>query len=908
MTGGTWRRARAPRTLGPMFDRIGRLVVRAPLVVIAAWIAVAALCLVLAPALSRVGSADESSFLPADVESVQARQVGAEAFPDDAAPGTAILVFTRESGLTAADGTYRDELAAWLTDPSTPELVRSHVLGVSTVATDPVRATEMTSGDGTTELATVRLDVVSFQQGANAAVSGIREHIAATAPAGLAVHVSGSVGIGADYVEALTEGTDRTTIVTILLVVIILLAIYRAPLAALVPLLTIGAAFLVSRGLLGWVAESGVKVSTLIESFVVVLVFGVGTDYTIFLVSRYREELARTPDGGRSAASRAAAAERTVARIGAVIAASAATVIVGLVSLAAARFGLVQTIGPAMALAIAVTLAAGLSLAPALLVVFGPALFWPRHPRPVGEEAAASAWDRLAGWIEGRPILVAGTVVATLAVAALAIPAPTTSFDMLAELPATSDARIGFDRVADHMDRGRLMPIVTYLDDPAIELTSPAGLAAIARATEAIAATDGVASVRSLVAPTGTGVLDDVHPSKQLRTFAAQVRLLAQPGAIDMLMAQPDLASGLTTGAAWLDALGAGHAGVAADPSWGAAVEARTSLTQSLTGLMIPGIPAATATQLKAAVTAAAADLATALDAVAAGLEADPDQDWFLARGLPGDAGAQVELLVASFVGSDGHVSRISTVASDDPYSSAASETVGRVRTAIAPLASSHGIRSLVGGPTAEFADIHVTMEADFKVVAILTIVGILAVLMLLLRSIVAPLYLVATVLIAYVTTIHLSGVLFEGVLGHPGVNTYLGLIVFVLLVALGSDYNIFVTSRIREEGAAGDLRAGIRRASARTGAVVASAGIILAGTFGSLMTAPLLILFQIGAAVAIGVLIDTLVVGSILVPALAAAFGERSWWPSRRRLAPAAPAPEGPASMLGPPATGPTG
>ena len=204
----------------------------------------------------------------------------------------------------------------------------------------------------------MRLDVVAFQQGANEAVDGIREHAAATAPAGLAVHVTGSAGIGADYVASILEGTDRTTVVTVVLVVVILLAIYRAPLAALVPLLTIGAAFLISRGLLGWFAEAGVKVSTLIESFVVVLVFGVGTDYTIFLISRYREELARTPDGGRSPGSRAVAAERTVGRIGAVIAASAATVIVGLVALAAARFGLVQTIGPAMALAIAVTLLA----------------------------------------------------------------------------------------------------------------------------------------------------------------------------------------------------------------------------------------------------------------------------------------------------------------------------------------------------------------------------------------------------------------------------------------------------------------------------------------------------------------------------------------------------------------------
>jgi RND superfamily putative drug exporter len=578
-----------------MFDRIGRAVVRAPLLVIAAWIGIAGICLVLAPPLSRVGSADETSFLPADVESVQARHIGAAAFPADAAVATATLAFFREGGLTVEDAGYRDAFAAWLTDPATPAAVRDHVLGVVTVATDPARAPEMRSEDGTTELASVRLDVVAFQQGANEAVSGIRDHAAATAPAGLEVRVTGSAGIGADYVASILEGTDRTTIVTVLLVVLILLAIYRAPLAALVPLLTIGAAYLVSRGLLGWVAEAGVKVSTLIESFVVVLVFGVGTDYTIFLISRYREELARTPDGGRSAASRAVAAERTVARIGAVIAASAATVIVGLVSLAVARFGLVQTIGPAMALAVAVTLAAGLTLAPAFLMVFGSPLFWPRHPRPVEEDAGVSAWDRLAAGIVRHPILVAAAIVAVLAVPAFAIRAPTTSFDMLAELPTTSDARVGFERVAEHMDRGRLLPITTYLEAPAADLASPAGLAAIAGATRAIAATDGVATVRSLVAPTGAGISADLHPSTQLRTIAGQVGLLTQPGAVGLLLARPDGVASLSSGGAWLDALGAGHPWVASDASWTDAGDARERLATALAGLLAPGVGPETA-------------------------------------------------------------------------------------------------------------------------------------------------------------------------------------------------------------------------------------------------------------------------------------------------------------------------
>ena len=167
---------------------------------------------------------------------------------------------------------------------------------------------------------------------------------------------------------------------------------------------------------------------------------------------------------------------------------------------------------------------------------------------------------------------------------------------------------------------------------------------------------------------------------------------------------------------------------------------------------------------------------------------------------------------------------------------------------------------------------------------AVITVLGVLVVLMLLLRAIVAPIYLVLTVLLSYLSTLGLTSWLYQSVFGQPGVNFFLPLMVFVLLVALGSDYNIFLMSRVREESQHRPIREGIRVASGRTGAVITSAGLILAGTFGSMASAPLVVLFQIGVAVAVGVLIDTFVVRSILVPALTTLVGDRAWWPSRGR------------------------
>ena len=198
---------------------------------------------------------------------------------------------------------------------------------------------------------------------------------------------------------------------------------------------------------------------------------------------------------------------------------------------------------------------------------------------------------------------------------------------------------------------------------------------------------------------------------------------------------------------------------------------------------------------------------------------------------------------------------------------------------AFGPAASGH-----IGGPTAQFADVQDTLAADFQKVGLITVFGILLVLIVLLRAIVAPLYLVATVLISYGSTLGISAFLFQEVLGQPGISPYLPLMVFVLLVALGSDYNIFLMHRVREEAETRPMRDAVRIASGHTGSVITSAGLILAGTFGSMATASLMILFQVGVAVAIGVLIDTFLVRSILVPAITTLVGDWAWWPSGRR------------------------
>ena len=187
---------------------------------------------------------------------------------------------------------------------------------------------------------------------------------------------------------------------------------------------------------------------------------------------------------------------------------------------------------------------------------------------------------------------------------------------------------------------------------------------------------------------------------------------------------------------------------------------------------------------------------------------------------------------------------------------------------------------ALVGGATAEEADTRTTTSRDERLIVPVTLLAILAILCALLRAVVAPLYLVASVVLSFAATMGLSCAAFDRLFHAPGSDASLPLFVFLFVVALGVDYNIFLMTRVREEVRRGDVRSGVLLGLERTGGVITSAGLVLAGTFAVLMLLPLEQLFQLGFAVALGVLVDTFVVRTLLVPAVAFLAGRASWWP----------------------------
>jgi RND superfamily putative drug exporter len=233
----------------------------------------------------------------------------------------------------------------------------------------------------------------------------------------------------------------------------------------------------------------------------------------------------------------------------------------------------------------------------------------------------------------------------------------------------------------------------------------------------------------------------------------------------------------------------------------------------------------------------------------------------------------------AATVADNGGTTYISAALASDATSQAAFDAVEAARSAVHDV---QGADALVGGYSAILLDTENASNHDNKVVLPIVLIVVMLILMVLLRAVLSPLLLVLTVVLSYGAAMGLSALLFHYVLGFAGADASLPLFVFVFLVALGIDYNIFLMTRVREETATRGTREGSLVALAATGGVITSAGLVLAGTFLVLATLPLVAFAEIGLAVALGVILDTMIVRSVLVTALNLDLGSRIWWPNK--------------------------
>lgn len=824
-----------------MFTKLALFTAKYRISIVVIWLALAVILFLVAPKLSKVGVTDESQFLPQNTESSEASKLIKEKFASTStAAGTAIIVIHNESGLTPSDMQEAKAVHSWLVSSAGPHEIEQVV---SIFENDALRST-LISTDQTTMMIIVDFSISPMSDSAKTAVQQIRSFMKQYHP-NLEAYLTGDTALFQDMFTSVQQTIDRTTLVTVILVGILLLIIYRSPIAIFLPLIAIGCSFAVSLGIIGYLGQAGASFSTLSEAYLVVIIFGIGTDYCLFIASRFREELRQK--------ERHEAHIHSIKQIGPVITASAITVIIAFLSMGISRFGMNRTTGYALAIGVAVTLVAGLTLVPALMSLFGKFLFWPAKISGPKKEGRFG-WHKVGNWVSQHPVMVIVPILVVLILPYAALPNLIRSADIISQLPQKAESAEGFKMMNAHFPAGEFSPLNILIESPQGNMTDSTSLQAIEEVAQSLQSVKGVSRVDYYSAP-----------GRQLSALALQIRGIGDAvgqGNLDQL------ASFQTIGQS-LQSMAIQYPGITQSPNF----------TQA--GLNLATI-STIATQLP---TAKPADLPAMLGQLQSAIYKVADafnslvSEFKLQTTTPFTA-----FLQNTYFSSDKTIAKINIVLTGDPYASSSIDTVARLRNAAAASVSAStlaGSAEYIGGESAVRADIMLINDADFGRVVGLTIAGILIVIIILLRSVLAPLYMVATVLLNYGTTLGITTWLFLNVMKQGSMIYMIPLFIFVILVALGADYNIFLVSRIREEALQRTIKEAVSHAVANTGGVITACGIILAGTFATLIIAPLRVVLQIGAGITVGILMDTFLVRALLVPALATLAGRRSWWPS---------------------------
>jgi RND superfamily putative drug exporter len=859
-----------------MFERLGRFATRYRIPIIITWITVAVIVTLLAPNIEDVASSNTADFLPNNAPYQHAEAVYRAAFPDDTATSSTVIVIdarqapdgilnrdaaTFEGQMDTEIGRFMTDLYNWLNSSDAPDNIQS----VTSPITSPTAAELMIASKQGEDpalanriaLTRVGLTTTPTEAASKAALHAIDQWLATHQPEGVRTYQTGASPIVLDTTDSIKSSVDRTIWVTVALVVIMLLLVYRSPASPLVPLSAVTVAYLITRGIVAYMGAHYMTITSYANVLLVVVMYGAGTDYCLFLISRFREEMADHPGIEQATA-------HTVHRVGETITSSASTIFVGFMAMIFAEMGIFNTSGPALALGIVISLASGLTLVPALLATLGDRAFWPGKAT---HRSNGRLYELTSKWVSTYPLAVILVIVALMAPLSIYGINQHVTYDMLADLPDTKPAVIGFELMKESLGAGNVMPLTVVVTG-----RSPDQIADdIVRLTDEIAALDGVLDVRGLDDPLGqqnSEVGNLLHVGTQLRLAS---NLINPSGAAEpAVMLDPEALPGLLDGVRrYLDLLAHQFPETADDPNLLLLQEILSNpmqlvLRQDELAPAIEGLAERFDTIENPYL------MPTALKDVLAALPESASQGEF--------SPAMLNQLISSYLANEGTAFKLDVIFRESSSSTRSMDALNKIRRILKRY--DDGGEAVASGGTAVNADIRDTMDRDLLQAIGFVLLGIFAVLLIMLRSAVAPLYLIGTVVLSFTFTLGLTNLVFRAHFDVEGLTWYVPFFAFVFLVALGIDYSIFLFGRIKEEVGYHGVRDGVHVAVATTGAIITSAGMILAGTFAAAMAGEVMGLLELGFAVAVGVLIDTFVVRTVLDPALATLFGKWTWWP----------------------------
>ena len=729
-------------------------------ITVISWILISGILISTAPPLKE--STQATDWLPSSAESTKAFKISVENFPQAGLP--VIIVFRNQEVLSELDYDAAREIDSWL--ESNQESLK--IQNIVSIFNTPEAKNELLSLDQTTMTLIVNISGNPSEDSFQESVQAIRDYVSNYRSDQLDLETGGPAGLYLDLIKVFLKIDGLLLYVTVTLVLILLLLIYRSPIVAIIPLLCVGLVMQLALSIIAFISEdsSFLVVNGQSRGIMTVVLFGSGTDYCLFIASRFREEL-------KNSGLSIDAMKKTMISIGGAVGSAGGTIIVASLILLLADLKSYQSMGPIIGIAIVIMTLASLTLVPAILTILGAKSFWPFIPKKSSNTRAEEGmlYGRIGKIVLKKPIFTLVATIITLGVMIFGIFGSQKSFDQLDSLPKDTESVRSFELLREGFSPGRLSPTNIFIENENIDLFDPKVVENFETLAKDILSTNLVDDVSYYVRPFGS--YSDIGSSTILQSHKrndSQLKPLFERS--------------------------------------------------------------------------------------------------------------------AQFISNDKNVVKFEVVLNVNPYSNEALDFIPKLRDVVNKSIESSSISqsiTYIGGETAEAFDTRQSGDRDTYLVLPIILIAIGVILVLLLKSLVAPIYLLATIIFTYFSTLGLAIFIFDNVFDQASITQGLPFFLFIFLNALGVDYNIYLMSRLREENLKANLDVAVLKTLALTGGVITSAGLILAGTFSALMSLPLKDLFQLGFAVAIGVLIDTFITRTLIVPALVKLLGRYNWWPSRQ-------------------------
>ncbi len=908
------------------------------------WLALVVVLNVSVPQLEVVGQEHSVSLAPDDAPSLQAMKQVGETFEEFDSNSSAMIVLEGDTPLGAEAHDYYDDLMATLRADN------RHVQNIQDFWGDPLTASGAQSADNKAAYVQLYLAGNQGESLANESVQAVRDIVAGSSPPpGLTAYVTGPAALTYDQHHAGDKGVQKITAVTLVVILVMLLLVYRSIVTTVLVLIMVFIQLAAARGIVAFLGHTGaIGLSTFAVNLLTTMAIAAATDYVIFLLGRYHEARLSGED-------RETAFYTMYHGTAHVILGSGLTIAGATFCLHFTRLPYFQSLGIPLAIGMLIAVVAALTMAPAIITVgshFG--LFDPKRAMKT------RGWRKVGTAVVRWPgaILVASTALALVGL--IALPSYVNNYNDREYLPADLPANLGYAAADRHFPQARMNPELLMIETDH-DLRNPADMLVIDRVAKNIFHIPGVGRVQAITRPQGTpiehtsipfiismsgatqqlnmsylqdrmkdmltmgdemqtsidnlerqyqmivqltGITHDmVGKTKEMVADTDEIRdriadfddffrpirnyLYWEPHCFDIPVCQAmrsvfDSLDGI-------DALTDDLAAVTVD------MDQLDVLMPKMATIMPPMIEAMksmktmmlTMQSTMGGMQDQMAEMQDNATAMGRAFDAAHNDDSFY---LPPEVFENEEFKrgMKMFISPDGKSVRFIIAHEGDPATAKGMALIDQIRdTAFESIKGTplEGSKVYLGGTASAYKDMQHGANYDLLIAGLASLCLIFIIMLILTRSVVAAAVIVGTVALSLGTSFGLSVLIWQHILGIPLHWMVLAMSVIILL-AVGSDYNLLLVSRFKEEIHAG-INTGIIRSMAGTGAVVTSAGLVFAFTMASMLVSDLLVAGQVGSTIALGLLFDTLVVRSFMTPSIAALLGRWFWWPQQVRQHP---------------------